>query len=324
VGSGSPPPPSSWLQSRAKSFRVRKFRSPATGIKMKSLQFPPNFTLTNSTGEKISTDSQTMYVFRGTLGGTRTQVSLGFLPVKDPNMIRPGNTNTRPDHQIWNLKDGAAAKEFFSRNFPRVKWDDIVDDVEWDRYAKAKGTSFPFCQYSPGSAVSSPSGNAGVALVGDACHAFPPDIGQGINAGLQDVLALDRALSGQDIKTGEPLDTTKQPKKLGDALSNYQRNRGPEHKALIKIATCGAPYQYRQSWIRDRIGRRLWTVNVVFRQVLSVLTRGLVPPAAFLLMQNPQLTYRQVMRRAGIASRTITAALLAAVAVLVRRRFLMA
>jgi len=314
-----------WLHSRAKAFHVRKYRSPATGLKMKSLQFPPNFTLTNTTGETIPTKSQGMYVFRGVNKGTRDELSLGFLPVKDPNMVRPGNTNTRYDHEIWSLKTGPEMKAFFCKNFPRVDWDSLVDDAEWDRYAKAKGTTFPYCQYSPGSVVVSPTRDTAVVLMGDSCHAFPPDIGQGINAGLQDVLALDRALVGEDIQTGKPAtsDDKGQPKRstLGDALEAYERNRGPEHKALIQLARCGAPYQYRQTWIRDRIGRQLWTLNVAFRFFLNKISGGLIPQAAMLILQQEQdLSYRQVMRRAAITSRTIKLVLLAAAWLLLKPR----
>ena len=71
-----------------------------------------------------------------------------------------------------------------------------MNDKEWDEFAKSNGITFPLCQYSPGSAVSSPERDTGVVLLGDACHAFPPDAGQGVNAGFQDVIALDRALRG--------------------------------------------------------------------------------------------------------------------------------
>lgn len=82
-------------------------------------------------------------------------------------------------------------------SFPRLPFDSSVDDKEWERFSKAKGITYPEPQYSPGSAVLSPTDES-VVLVGDA---FPPDFGQGINAGLQDVLALDRALRGRDITT---------------------------------------------------------------------------------------------------------------------------
>jgi 2-polyprenyl-6-methoxyphenol hydroxylase-like FAD-dependent oxidoreductase len=307
----SPPPSPSgastdaapWLHAHAPKFRIRRYRSPSTGLRMKSLQFPPDFVLTNTTGERIPTNSETMYVFRGVNTGPRDYVSLGLLPVKDPTLIRPANINTRPNHILWYMTEGSQVKEFFQRNYPRVNWDELVNDAEWDRFAKAAGTTYPFCQYSPGSAVVSPRGNTGVVLVGDACHAFPPDIGQGINAGLQDVVALDRALKGLDVATGQP---PKSPvETLGQALLRYQANRGPEHAALIRLARCGAPYQYRQAWIRDRVGRFLWTMNVALRMFLNRVSAGLIPPAAILIAQDHTKSFRVVMRRASVTSRTL-------------------
>ena len=68
--------------------------------------------------------------------------------------------------------------------------------------------------------------------MGDAIHAFPPDIGKGINSGLSDVVALDRALQGRDILTSnQPNDTPLAM--LGDALKEYEQVRLPEVKSLI-------------------------------------------------------------------------------------------
>jgi 2-polyprenyl-6-methoxyphenol hydroxylase-like FAD-dependent oxidoreductase len=293
----------SWLHARPQSFRIKRYRSPSTGLRMKSLQFPPGWILTNTTGQRIATNSETMYVFRGVNKGTRDYVSLGLLPVKDPNLIRPANINTRPNHLLWSMKNGSEVKDFFHRNYPRVKWDELVNDAEWDRFAKATGTTYPYCQFSPGSAVVSPRGDTGVVLVGDACHAFPPDIGQGINAGLQDVVALDYALRGLDVATGRP--SKSETETLGQALLSYQANRGPEHAALIRLALCGAPYQYRQAWIRDRVGRFLWTLNVALRMFLNKASAGLIPPAAILIAQDHTVSFRRVMRRASITSRSL-------------------
>jgi kynurenine 3-monooxygenase len=187
-----------------------------------------------------------------------------------------------------------------------------VDDVEWERFAKAKGTTFPYCQRSNGGLAvhlskDSTSTTCGVVLVGDAAHAFPPDIGQGINAGLQDVVALDRALRGEDMVRGSSSGSSSSsstsastsmspPANLGQALDRYEQNRKGEHRALIRLARFGAPYQYNQSWLRDRMGKQLRTINVVCRVLLNKVTLGYVPPAAILMSLRHELTYRQVMR----------------------------
>ena len=305
----------SWLHAHnPKQFQVRRYHSPSTGVKLKALQLPPNFVLNNTDGSHIVSKSSTMYVFRSVHQGSRNRVALGCLPMRDDDSaaaaaagggtatVRPANTNTPFDHELWSLQTGAQAKAWFVRAFPRVPWDEWIDDREWERFAREPGTTFPPCQYSPGSAVSNGHGT-GIVLAGDACHAFPPDIGQGINAGLQDVVVLDRALRGCDLRTGAALAATttttpQSPLSLAQALQVYQRNRGPEHRALIRLARFGAPYQYRQPWKRHRLGSALWTANVVLRALLHKVTFGRVPPAAILMAQGNALTFRQVMRRA--------------------------
>lgn len=313
---------SSWLQSKPTLFMVRRYKSPATGLKLKALQFPPNFTIPNTTDTNIVTLPESMYVLQSVNNRPRNKVRVGFLPMKDSTLIRPGNTNTRPDHEIWSLRTGPEIKEFYTKAFPRMNWDAVISDDEWDRFAKANGTTFPYCQYSPGSAMPSPSRDTGVVLVGDACHAFPPDIGQGINAGFLDVVALDRVLRRRDIVSGQLMEhENDQPWKLGDALEAYQRNRGPEHKALIQLARCGAPYQYRQSWRRDQVGAFFWTLNAAVRTILNKVTFGLVPPIAIMLCQNHDLTFRQVMRRAHFGAISLKVAALLVLMRLILRRF---
>lgn len=138
---------------------------------------------------------------------------------------------------------------------------------------------------------------------GDSVHAFPPDIGQGINAGLTDVEALDRALLGQDLITGEQ---GTPPATLGDALKTYEKVHSPEVAAVIRLARFGSPYQYKQPLYKDRVGRFFWTANVAFRMLLNKLSFGLIPNASILLVQNTNLTYRQVMRRADLTTAGIT------------------
>lgn len=178
----SNPPPKSWLQSNQKSFRVRKFKSPATGLKFKALQFKPNLIIPNRTSDNLEdhmhgsnvtyfTPASTDIIsVRGMNTGFRDRLSLGFLPMKDPNMIRLGNTIAPYDHEIWTLQNGTEAKRWFQRTFPRLQWDNcLIHDQEWDRYVQTRATTFPFCQYSPGSAVASPNGLCGIVMVGDAC-----------------------------------------------------------------------------------------------------------------------------------------------------------
>jgi hypothetical protein len=134
-------------------------------------------------------------------------------------------------------------------------------------------------------------------------------------------VALDRALRCVDIVRGDD-GRTQPPTKLGPSLLSYQKNRRPEHAALIRLARFGAPYQYRQPWLRHRIGAFLWTCNVAFRLLLNKCSLGLIPPAAIMIMaSNPSLTFRQIMRRADLTAFTLQWVAWSFACVLVLRRW---
>ena len=303
--------PTNWLTENPGKFRTHAWASAASGLRMKVLQFPSGFVIPPST----KTESETIYAIRSVNTGPKDYVSLGLLPNKDANMVRPTNVITRPNHDVWKLKGGDEIKLWFKKAFPRLELDSLVDDKEWQRFATAKGTSFPKCQYCVGMQVTHPSGETGVVLVGDAIHAFPPDIGQGINAGLMDVESLDRSLQGKDIISGDQQED--KPSNLAQALETYERVRAPEIKSLIRLARFGSPYQYKQPLYRDRIARNLWSANVAFRLVLNKLSGGMIPPAAIMMAMDGSKTYRQLMRQCDIT----VVALWSLVAMLVQRQW---
>lgn len=89
-------------------------------------------------------------------------------------------------------------RAYLAENFPQTCAADGIDDEELLRFAQSEGGRFPDPQYCPGlhwlakdkdNGVSDAAGEAGgagsgssrsggVVLVGDAIHAFPPDLGQ--------------------------------------------------------------------------------------------------------------------------------------------------
>jgi 2-polyprenyl-6-methoxyphenol hydroxylase-like FAD-dependent oxidoreductase len=301
--------PASWLHASPRSFRVQSYRSPSSGLRLKSLQLPGDFCVPNTTESRIQSEGTSLIVMESVNKGPDS-LSLGLLPIKNEQFVRPANVITRPDHKVWSITDGPTMKKWFEASFPRLPWDEWVNASEWQRFAQTPGITYPEPQFSRGSVAVAPMEQTGVVLVGDACHAFPPDIGQGINSGLQDVVALDRVLQGKDIRTGDSSPGTAPT--LGQALRIYQRNRGPEHRALIRVARFGAPYQFRQAWSRDRVGRKLWFANFLMRVLLNKLTLGLVPPPAAVLMSDSNIfSFREVMRRCDSFNWAVRGALLA-------------
>jgi len=225
------------------------------------------YSLRNSDGNLVKAENNNFVIVRGKQNGPFDSLNLGSLPTQNSVSIRPVNCITRPNHVLWTLKTGPEAKQWFKEHYPRVGFDDVdlIPDEEWDRFANAEGLAFPPCQYCPGLQASPVSGECGIVLLGDAAHAFSPDIGQGINAGLMDVVQLHKTMQSS-AKT----------RSLGMVLKDYELVRAPEvsnfgdikyfthfqtyltyldiqlssafinahqTKALIRIARFGSPYQ---------------------------------------------------------------------------------
>lgn len=153
---------------KPKSFHMKKYQSPATGLRFKSLKLPPRFTVQDENGSKIPSTCKQFVIVRGRDKSSKRFLSLGAFPRVHDSIERSANCITRPDHYLWTLKSGKDMKKWFLENFSRIPFDDLVGDEEWDRFAIAQGTIFPFCQYAPRLQASSPSRTSGVLLLGDA------------------------------------------------------------------------------------------------------------------------------------------------------------
>ena len=349
---------------KERKFQIRKWASPATGLKLKVLQVPTNkYSLIDSDGTKIATNNTDFVVVRGKNNGPLDNLNLGCLPVQDSLAIRQANCITRPNHVLWTMNTGDEVKAWFKDNYrSRLDLDDLISDHEWDRFAKAKGNTFPPCQYSPGLQASSDNGECGVVLLGDAAHAFSPDIGQGINAGLMDVVQFDKILA----KTHNDDDRSVEGS-LGRALTEYERIQAPEvsqvkssrrsciyiyyvqsnshnmyctlftgmnsnivlfiyllvplskplnqptnhyqTRALIRLARFGSPYQYNQPLRKDRLGKKLWTVNIAMRVILNKVTMGIFPKPMILNASSNKMTYRKLVRQADMGTAVLMSVL---------------
>ncbi|WP_049569104.1 FAD-dependent monooxygenase [Nonomuraea sp. SBT364] len=91
-----------------------------------------------------------------------------------------------------------------------------------------------------------------VALLGDAAHAMPPDLGQGASQAFQDAAALTRLLAG-----AEPGDVARR-------LLRYDAERKPSANRVMRAAS-------RQSWLTSRTGATAWLRDALLRAVPSRL-----------------------------------------------------
>lgn len=113
---------------------------------------------------------------------------------------RTANLITLPDHPVWNVTDGETLYKVFEQAFPQANWRQLVPETVMHKFAASQGGSFPAPQYSNGLTMALAAADAaaggqqhdgtaaggstasvlkgtGVALIGDAAHCFPPDLG---------------------------------------------------------------------------------------------------------------------------------------------------
>lgn len=266
-------------------FEMQQFPSPSSGLKYKVLSLPPNFPLT-AEGKELAQATMS-YAIRGTFRDRKRSLSLGILPLKDPEAPRTANLITYPDHHLWQLKTAEEVLDFFDHAFPQLPLRQIVLPAESERFANSNGGTFPVPQFCSGlyyrphdtdteaPTTTTPS----VLLLGDAVHCFPPDIGQGVNSALEDVFLFHQILEENEDD-------------LGRSLSRYEALRSPDVSAVVRLAQVAAPWQYNQDPLRGK----LWMIAFIFRLGLSKLLPFISPPA-FALIQNHNLSYQEIWLR---------------------------
>jgi len=90
--------PGTWSSKCVKSskFIPKKYTSPASYLRIKVLQLPPQFEIPDADGKPpLKTFSEDIYAIRSVNTGPRTYLSLGLLPMKNNNAVRPTNIITR-------------------------------------------------------------------------------------------------------------------------------------------------------------------------------------------------------------------------------------
>ena len=228
-------------------------------------------------------------------------------------MPRTANIIKPADHAIWAMREADELLDYVRNSFPQLpEPEGFVSRAEAEAFVAARPGAFPAPRFVR--QLAARRGRTGVVLLGDAAHSFPPDVGQGVNAALEDVGALAAALGGGAGATARDDDAA-----LDAALARYQAERAPAAEALARIVRVAFPYQYDQSFWRSK----LFLAGFAARLGLSKLgalvgARALfAPPAAFgVLAAEP---YVEIWRRAQRTTRALQAAAIACLALVLRR-----
>jgi 2-polyprenyl-6-methoxyphenol hydroxylase-like FAD-dependent oxidoreductase len=108
-----------------------------------------------------------------------------------------------------------------------------------------------------------------IALLGDAAHAMPPDLGQGASQAFEDAAALARHLDGAD------------PADVPERLRRYDAQRRPPANRLLRQAQ-------RMSRLTAQTGTRGWLRDVALRAVPSRLAARQAASAYGMTKRDPR------------------------------------
>eukprot|EP00457_Paulinella_chromatophora_P005050 gb/GEZN01005063.1/.p1 GENE.gb/GEZN01005063.1/~~gb/GEZN01005063.1/.p1 ORF type:complete len:531 (+),score=70.06 gb/GEZN01005063.1/:53-1594(+) len=233
-----------------------------------------------------------------------------------------GVVRYQTDHDLL-FKEGLTPKElraYLYKHAPAIPWDEVMKPEEAEAFCRAgRGIEFPQAAHCTDAVWTNQDKTCAVVLCGDSMHSFPPDSGQGVNAGLQDAFRLMDLLSacpdlqqhkqqqqqqqqqqqeqeqpsstssGPDTHNRQSKENKPQPfsQVLLKNLSQYDSETQAEAHAIFQISQVAAPYQY-SCVPRDR-GYVYWVLrNLVFEYVGSKLLPGFIQPPIMFLSSQPE------------------------------------
>ena len=264
-------------------FEKTTLPSDSANLRYKMLALQPKFVLKKGeiiTDKYLRSTPDKGYVIASKFTQANKRLRLGLLPVRE-EYPRFANVITEGNHHIWKLHNKEEVQTFLQESFPQLDISMFTTPEELDRFARSKGGIFPMPQYVNSMYKTLDNSNIGIVLLGDALHAFPPDLGQGVNSGLEDVVALDEALEATNDA-------------LKEALPLLEKKRMPEIKALCRLMQFGFPYQYNQKPIMSK----LFYSNFALRIGLNKILPKVFSKPAFFLIQDHKLSYTDILRRA--------------------------
>lgn len=288
-----------WPGMAPSQFEMIQYPSASTGLTYKVLNLPACFPVKGKMG---AVDNHRMtYSILSRHKDRRDAMALFAFPVTDPNHPRSVNIIREADHNLWKIDNADDLTAYLQDAFPQLDISEIVSREEVEDFATLEAGKFPAPQHAKN--IYAKLGKSDDAmhclLIGDAAHAFPPDLGLGVNSALEDLFVLDGifAEAGEDIE---------------QLCHDYQKARLPNNASLARLVQTVAPYQYNHMpW-----KLRKWILMFMIQRGLNKTMPWLIDKPTFMLTQDHNMDYVEIERRQKRSSLTMQmlgAALLASV-----------
>lgn len=261
------------------AFDMHAFPSPSTGLTYKVLNLPPQFSVLHS--DRGVDNHELAYAFHSTYKDPKRKMALFALPTAAQGDTRSVNIILRADHEFWQVKGVDAVTEYLVEGFPQLNIPELVDEGELQSFADLEPGQFPAPQYTQKVHLAlNAAGDQHALLVGDSAHAFPPDLGLGVNSALEDLAEFELKLDGVNNH-------------LGQACQQYEAQRVPESAALVKLVQTVHPYQYGQNPLR----LKLWIVRFALQLLMHKVSFGWVEMPGFMLSQRHKMPFTEMLQR---------------------------
>jgi len=268
-------------------FAMTECPSPSAQMRYRVLNFPPQFA--SAKGNVAINDNTMAYIFPSTFTDFARMGSLFAFPVAGEEQPRSLNIIRESDHHIWTIDDAEELLRFLEESYPQLDIRSLIPMSEAEAFVSLRPGKFPEPQYAENLCISlgAEAAKTEFLLVGDSAHAFPPDLGLGVNSALEDLehLALEFE-KGDDWR---------------EATQCYAAARLPESKSLVRLVQTVFPEQYStRKWATRR-----WVAFFMVQTLLNRIVPFWVDKPAFLLTQNPNLPYSEIEQRKLRSERNI-------------------
>ena len=254
--------------------------SPSSLLLYKVICLPPTIAINGDSVEV--TDNLKSYIFSSTYKAFDEKLALFSLPVARENEQRTANIILPDSHKLWRIDDPEEFRAYLEQGFPQLDLDQVFPPNEIKDFLSRRPGKFPEPQYSPKvyAKIKAAQNEIDCVLIGDAAHSFPPDLGLGVNAALEDVY-----LFGQSMEA--------QPQDVEQAATHYETKRLPEARALVRLVRTVFPYQYNH--VPWRFGVSL--AKILAQMKIHRWSGRLIDEPTFRLCQDERISYTELERR---------------------------